>query len=291
MTANESVIAQLAVLEKACAEMRKTLGLVELSVPKAKKGKKAESSDAEPKEKKAPNAWIVFSGRVEKLVRAHEESEGTAKERKMKTVVVKQFCSALKSKKAYEEWADEEVIEELSTWEPPAVSKQELEGKSKKSSAPASEAGSDAEGEKKKRKPQSEETKKAAAIKRAATKAANAAKAAATSEAEDEAEEEAEAPATAAVPAPKPAPKPEPKPEAKPAAKPAAKKTVVPKPAAKKVVDLLLDPWTHDGSDYLKNERGDVVSADGEWVGRWTGSEIDESVPEPSDFETLTSRD
>ena len=35
MTANESVIAQLAVLEKACAEMRKTLGLAELSVQKA----------------------------------------------------------------------------------------------------------------------------------------------------------------------------------------------------------------------------------------------------------------
>ena len=55
-------------------------------------------------------------------------------------------------------------------------------------------------------------------------------------------------------------------------------------------VDLALDPWKHNGTEYLKNERGDVLTEDGEWVGRWNGSSITEA-PEPADFEYLTIRD
>ena len=54
---------------------------------------------------------------------------------------------------------------------------------------------------------------------------------------------------------------------------------------------MYLDPWTHDGEELLKNERGDVVSVDGDWVGKWDGKTIDKSAPEPADFEQLTSRD
>ena len=61
--------------------------------------------------------------------------------------------------------------------------------------------------------------------------------------------------------------------------------------AKKKVVDLYLDPWQHDGKELLKNERGDVMTSDGEWVGTWNGKEIDESAPEPADFDQLTTRD
>ena len=71
-----------------------------------------------------------------------------------------------------------------------------------------------------------------------------------------------------------------------PAPKPKAK--ITPKP---KKVDLLLDSWEHDGVEYLKNERGDVVDEGGEWVGRWNGTIIDKSVVEPADFEQLTTRE
>jgi hypothetical protein len=105
----------------------------------------------------------------------------------------------------------------------------------------------------------------------------------------EELDEEAEAvPAAAvggagaAVAAPAPvaaAPAPAPKPKAK----------ITPKP--KKVVDLFLDPFEHEGTEYLKNSRGDVTSAEGEWVGHWTGSKIDTDAPEPADFAQLTTRD
>ena len=79
-------------------------------------------------------------------------------------------------------------------------------------------------------------------------------------------------PATAAVPAPAP--------KAAPKAK-----------TPKKVIDLFLEEWVHEGITYYKNERNDVVSTDNEWVGRWNGKEIDRSVLEPADFESLTRRD
>jgi hypothetical protein len=72
------------------------------------------------------------------------------------------------------------------------------------------------------------------------------------------------------------------------AEKPKAKAKITPKP---KKVDLFLDPFEHEGTEYLKNERGDVTLADGEWVGRWTGSSIDTDAPEPADFDQLTTRD
>jgi len=43
-------------------------------------------------------------------------------------------------------------------------------------------------------------------------------------------------------------------------------------------------PWTYDGEDYYKNKRGDVITTDYEWVGRYNGAVIDESIPEPADL-------
>ena len=59
---------------------------------------------------------------------------------------------------------------------------------------------------------------------------------------------------------------------------------------APKRVDLALDPWSHAGTEYYKNERGDVLNQDGEWVGFWNGSAI-AAVPEPADFDTLALRE
>ena len=50
------------------------------------------------------------------------------------------------------------------------------------------------------------------------------------------------------------------------------------------VVDLNFRAWEHDGQSLFKNGRGDVLSEEHEWLGRFDGSEIDESVPEPDDL-------
>lgn len=303
MSATQNMMSELAAvkasasrLEAELAEMKAMMqtmaeqGAAPKPKAKSKKAPKAESEaeGAEPKEKRPPSAWIIFSVRVQKLLRPAEE----ALEKKDRTSVgtMNQFAGTLwsQTKASGKEWTDEEISAAFAEFTPPEVSKQTMEGKSKRSGS----TGSGEEGEpvadeaKKTRKPQSEETKAAAAAKRAATKAKKAAEA--KPEAEAEAEEvEAEA-------------EPEEKPKAKtpaavggggaaaaPAPKPKAK--ITPKP--KKVVDLLLDPFEHEGTEYLKNERGDVTSADGEWVGHWNGSTIDTEAPEPADFEQLATRD
>jgi hypothetical protein len=243
--------------------------------PKAKAASE-DSADAEPKEKRAPNAWILFSARVEKLVRAAEEAAETPKESRMKTVVAKQFASHLKGLKAYDEWADDEVTEALSGWTPPETSKQAVAKAEKEASVAGSESGSvagdDAEAapaapaEKTKRK-WSDEAKAAAAAKRAAKKAAA----------------PADAPDAASAPAPA---------EAAPAP---VKKAITLKPKAApapvKKVDLSFFTWTHEGKEYYTNDRGDVATTDFEWVGRFNGQTIDETVPEPADLSEATLRE
>lgn len=261
---------RIAALEARIAELESTRQSEAVKATR-KGGKKAKAEPTgEPKEKKAPNEWIVFSGRVEQLVRAHEQASGAEK---MKTVVVKQFASHLKSQKVYALWTDSEITAEIASFEPPAVSKQELAKSSKSStgSAEAAEPVADAPNAgKKTRKPQSQETKDAAALKRAATKAAKAGKTA-------EAAPVVAAPVVAApvVAAPVVA-------EVK-----HSKAKIAPKP---KKVDLFLDPWDFEGETYYKNSRNDVISADGDWLGRFNGSAIDTTVPEPEDFADLTTR-
>ena len=254
-----------------------------------KKEKKPVDPNAPPKEKRAPNSWILFSMRVEKLIRAAEEAAGkTTKETRMHTVVIKQFAASLKSTKPYDDWADDEITEALTTWTPPEVSKMAA-AKAEKEAATASSAASVASdsasvapdaaaaptapaAEKPKRK-WSDEAKAAAAEKRAATKAAK------------EKEAASEAPAADAPAPPAPAAT-EPKKTA--AIKP--KKAAAPPPAPEKKFDLSLFEWTHDGKDYYTNDRGDVVTTDFEWVGRFDGKSIDETVPEPADLSEATLR-
>ena len=94
------------------------------------------------------------------------------------------------------------------------------------------------------------------------------------------------APETAAVPAPVPA---------APATPPAKKSLIQPKAPAKapvKKVDLSFIAWEHKGVMYITNDRGDVVNPDdGTWVGRFDGTDIDETVPEPSDLQAATMRE
>jgi hypothetical protein len=78
-------------------------------------------SDAASKKRK-PNSWILFAMRVEALVRS-AEADGSRVGEKMHTAVVKQFASYLKDNKAYDLWTDPEILSQLSSWTPPAVSK------------------------------------------------------------------------------------------------------------------------------------------------------------------------
>lgn len=122
--------------------------------------------------------------------------------------------------------------------------------------------------EKKVRKPQSEETKAAAAAKRAATKAAKAVPA-------EEAEFEDVSPEPVAV-----------------APTPTKPKKVVTPPAPVKKLDLSFYSWEFEGKSYITNDRGDVVDPhEGSWIGRFNGTIIDESIPEPSDIEGVEMRD
>ena len=301
MSANESVLKQLFVIEAAAAEIRKTLGLAEL-VPAAAGQSSGKSKKSEPKEKRPPSAWVVFSSqRVGSLVRKAEEGQ----EKKSPVGVVNQFAGHLWGQK--KEWTDEEILAAWPTFTPPEVSKQALK---------KSESVSGDEAEKKtgkgSRGPQSEEVKAAARLKRAANKAkkeaesasqASASQAAESSDEEtaadtfEEAEAEPEPVKPVEAPKPKPAeakPKAEPKVEAKPEpkaeSKPATKagKKSIKKEWTKE--ELYCDEWEHDGDNYFKNERGDVLTTDGHWVGRWDGKKLDTNAAKPEDFSKIDVR-
>jgi len=205
------------------------------SQPTKKRGRK-------PRDPSAPhvpstNPWILFTKRVESIIRAKETAEDTPKEKKMMTVRVKQFASDLKAKKGYEEWSDQDILTDLATWNPPEVSKQA----SKKDTEPKEVAAPPAP-----------------------------------------------TPAPVAEPTPVPA---APAPTTEQESKPKVKKTIKkPTPEPKKV-DLRFYSWTHDGEDYFTNERGDVVTTEFEWVGRFNGKKIDESVPEPADLENAEMKE
>lgn len=214
-------------------------------VTDGKKMKKAKKEKDPNAPKKEPNDWIKFTTKVREVLKAANIKAG---------VEVTQFCGMLKNKNAdYASWTPEAILTEHSGWTRPEVSKQAL---ASKSAEPSPASATDA---KKARKPQSEETKKAAAEKRAATKAAKAA-------------------ASAPLPA-SPAPK-------APAAKASAP---APAPPAAEDEDSATDfaPWTFKKASYLKNKRGDVLSEEYDWIGRFdekTGK-IDRAFPKPADLE------
>jgi hypothetical protein len=71
---------------------------------------------------------------------------------------------------------------------------------------------------------------------------------------------------------------------------PAPKPKKMPK-QPKKPLDRFLESWLHEGQEFLKNERGDVLNMQGDWVGHWDGTSFDFTAPEPEDFQQLTTRD
>jgi len=240
---------------------------------KAKKEKKVKDPLAP---KKDPNAWVSFTQHVRKVLLA----AGC----ELKGFEGQQYCSVLKAKLPlldanekgkqepdYSAVTDENIVSGFKSWTPPEQSKAAVAKASKPPSAeispvpaaPAAPAVPSAE--KKTRKPQSEETKAAAAIKRAATKAA---KAAAGGE-------------TATVVPPKPT---GPKPATAAAPKPVA---AAPPAAAEEDEDVTaFSPTIIKGKPYIRNCRGDVMTEEYEWVGRYneTTKMIDTKFPQPEDL-------
>jgi hypothetical protein len=60
---------------------------------------------------------------------------------------------------------------------------------------------------------------------------------------------------------------------------------------AYRAAKALLRPSYLEGMNCLTNDRGDVVSVDGEWLGHWTGHAIDFDAPIPADFDELKVAD
>ena len=238
---------------------------------KAKKEKKVKDPLAP---KKDPNAWVSFTQHVRSVLLA----AGC----ELKGFVGQQYCSVLKAKLPlldanekgkqepdYSAIADEDIVSGFKSWTPPEQSKAAVAKASKPPSAevspvavpvPAAPAAPSAE--KKVRKPQSEETKAAAALKRAATKAAKAA-------------------GGEAVVPPKPT---GPKPASAAAPKPVA---AAPPAAAEEDEDVTsFAPTIIKGKPYIRNCRGDVMTEEYEWVGRYneTTKTIDTKFPQPDDL-------
>lgn len=236
---------------------------------KAKKEKKVKDPLAP---KKDPNAWVTFTQHVRSVLLA----AGC----ELKGFVGQQYCSVLKAKLPlldanekgkqepdYSAIADEDIVSGFKSWTPPEQSKAAVAKASKPSSAEVSPVAAPAapaapSAEKKARKPQSEETKAAAALKRAATKAAKAA-------------------GGEAVVPPKPT---GPKPASAAVPKPVA---AAPPAAAEEDEDVTaFAPTIIKGKPYIRNCRGDVMTEEYEWVGRYneTTKTIDTKFPQPDDL-------
>lgn len=236
-----------------------TLGSAEpsQSSTKALKVVKKEKKPKDPNApKREPSEWIKFTGRVRTVLQSYMAGMTNEKglPRKPLPKEVTQTASILKEKGLMASCCEADIL-------------QTFEARASAVAASASESATEDEAPaspvpnatvpavpgapvKKPHKPWSEETKKAAAAKRAATKAAKKLQEAATIPLPESDEEELE---------------------------------------EGEIRDMeLLDfkSWEHKKVTYLKNARGDVVTGDGyKWVGRWDGDgKIDKNATVPSDL-------
>ena len=219
---------------------------------KAKKPKKEKDPNAPKRE---PSAWIKFTSRVRLVLVSLMEGQLNAKgaPRKPLPKEVTQTASSLKEQGKMDSCKDAEIVEAFRNWEsnPPSISKweathpkEEGEDSEEAEESEAPEAPAVVEAAKKPRKPWSEETKKAAAAKRAAKKAGA---------------------ATAAVPAPVAvAP-----PAAPAAAAVAGEEDEEEDEEEEDNPNLAFAPFVFKKVDYMKNLRGDVITLDQQWVGRY----------------------
>ena len=264
--------------------VREALGGAGGKSVKTTKAKKEVDPDAPKRE---PNEWIKFTQEVRAAISASIVGEKNEKgeQKKAHPKAVTQVASALKEKGLMGSATSEQIVAGYKAWiaNPPEQSKADLglAGKNKKAKAAeaASPSGSDGEKSpggdgKKVRKPWSEETKAAAAAKRAATKASK-----------EGAPSNAAASNAAGAPVPATA-------WASPGGKPAAVQEEAEDEEAEEEeeIDPVQDfaPFVFNKKSYVKNGRGDVLTEGAmEWVGRYDAvkKSIDKKVPKPEDLE------
>ena len=295
MSINESMIQQFNAFEQSLTEqlasMRKTLGLSELTV-KPKKSKKvsakAEDSASATSEPKAPSAWNILVAQTVTDMKQNGWSSWTDLKEVVwpgsRSATVKDKSGSERSAFVFDGGAHDgkEPSPALggmvrasylkAQTDPEAAAKarkyhEKLAEKRSAASGSVGEAEVEADAEeapaKKKagRPPMTDEQKAAAKAKK---------------------EAKAEKPETAAAPAPV---------AATPATPPAKKMLIQPKAPAKKL-DLSFYSWEHKDRKYLTKDRGDLIDEDeGTWVGRFDGTNIDETVAEPTDLGGVTMRE
>ena len=274
------ILAAIGKLETDLAKMKVALGATGVVIPKARKSAKA--APAADGEKKAPNAWIVFTQKVDGALKAASIATGAA-------TVGKQFASSLKDIKPYAEWTDEAIVAAWPTWEKPAPKPKAAAASS--ASSESEEGGASAAAapkkERKKRAPMTAEAKAAAKLKREAKKAAAAGGGGAAVSASEASEASEEEDAPSQPPAP-PAAAP---PPAEPPVKAFAKKVVgAAKPPAFTLEQLAdFTPKDIDGSEHGVNCRGDVVDGDGNYLGHWNSKTkvLSRGAPQPADWAAI----
>jgi len=267
-----AMIAQVLKLEKELAKMKIALGVEGVKTPK--KARKAKDPSAPKRE---PNVWIKFSSRVGLLLKttAHK---GPA-------TIAKQFASHLKDIKPYDDWTDAEILHDFSSWSSHAKGTSAAAAEPEAEEADASEDGfASAQSE-------TEAPAPAAAPapvpeqKKKQTKAAKAAAAINTA-----------IPAVVAY-VPPPVAKAPPStaetlltnallaaaPPAPAAFKPKAVKSKAAAPTYTTEQLSNFSEFEHNGQTYGRNERGDLVDTESNFVGRWNGKAI-ETIPEPADW-------
>jgi hypothetical protein len=229
------------------------------------KGKRAKKVRDPSAPKKEPNDWIKFTSRVRSVL-ATQMEDG----KKVAPKAVTQVSSALKEASLMPSATDDQIIAAYKNWlaNPPAVSKMVAEGRDKKSKKSGSSDGSSvassvksapaptpvvadapADGAKKKgRKKLTDMT--------AEERAAHESKKAAKKTAKNEAPSKSEPTSSAAA-----------------------------EDSSDGVMDF--EPFQWKKMELLKNARGDVLTSDMEWFGKWDAknNKVDTSAPQPSDLD------
>jgi hypothetical protein len=284
---------RLAELEAQMAELRQSMAELKASpAPKAKRAPKkaaAEVPEGEEKVPKAPSAWNQLVAQTVSDMKENGWESWTDLKGVVwpgsKLATVKDKKSGAESEQYVYDGGEHDgkvptpalggMVRSscLKAQNDPEAMRKALAHHAKLAEKRSQASGSVAEGEapKKGRAKMTEEQKATAAKKRAAKKAAEAT--AVEVEELEMAEEESTTPVASPMVGGG---------STKPAVKKAQK--VVPKK-----LDLTLFPWTHDGTEYLTNDRQDVFDNQGDWVGRFNGTEIEE-MDEPEDLAGIGMR-
>lgn len=244
--------------------LRDVLGGKNLDVSSSSAPAKGKRGSRKPRDpdapKKEPNDWIKFTSRVRSVLGPQMEDG-----KKVAPKAVTQVASSLKDASLMPSATDDQIIAAYKNWlaNPPAVSKMAAEGRDKKSKKSTGDASSDGS---------------------SVASSSKSAPAPAPADASADGKKKGRKPMTDEQKAAAKA-----KRDAKKAAKSSASVTESAAPAEDSAADSSADfePFKWKKMSLLKNARGDVLTEDMEWFGRWDSKtdKIDTNAPQPADLE------